>query len=286
MLLFVRKHRLPLLAMADLITPSMLLGLAIGRIGCLLNGCCFGAVCDHAWAIQFPAGSPAYFAQAQRGQMHGFKLSDNPDAEPCLVLAVDPDSRAAFAGLKPGDRLLRVNGRKIETVDDAHRAIARALVEGKPLRIEAQGRPPITVQAVSPPPKQSLPVQPTQPLSTIDALVLYLLLLAYDPFRRRDGELFCLMISIYPVTRFLIEGLRSDEAPAFGTAWSIGQCVSVLMLWCAAGLWFYILRRPKGTAFRRQIAPAARPAPSSAFSAGFASASGATCTCVLRCASQ
>ncbi len=60
MLLFVRKHRLPLLALADLIAPSMLLGLAIGRVGCLLNGCCFGGVCDHPWAIEFPATSPAY----------------------------------------------------------------------------------------------------------------------------------------------------------------------------------------------------------------------------------
>src|SRR5688572_21279710 len=40
--IFVRKHRLPLLAMADLVAPSMAIGLALGRIGCLLNGCCYG----------------------------------------------------------------------------------------------------------------------------------------------------------------------------------------------------------------------------------------------------
>ena len=37
-----QKHRLPLLAMADLIAPSMAIGLAFGRIGCFLNGCCYG----------------------------------------------------------------------------------------------------------------------------------------------------------------------------------------------------------------------------------------------------
>jgi hypothetical protein len=47
----------------------------------------------------------------------------------------------------------------------------------------------------------------------------------------------------------LIESLRSDEAGAFGTSMSIGQCVSLMLLACAAGLWFYILRRPKGLAF-------------------------------------
>ena len=96
-------------------------------------------------------------------------------------------------------------------------------------------------------------MQPSQPLSTIDALLLCLLLLAYDPFRRRDGELFALMMSIYPVTRFLIEGLRSDEAAVFGTGMSIAQCVSLLLLVCAAALWFYILRQPKG--WRSRNAP-------------------------------
>ena len=56
MIYFVRKHSLPLLAVCDLIAPSMMLGLAIGRIGCLMYGCCFGAVCHHDWAITFPAG--------------------------------------------------------------------------------------------------------------------------------------------------------------------------------------------------------------------------------------
>ena len=95
------------------------------------------------------------------------------------------------------------------------------------------------------PPTKSLPVEPSQPLSTIDALLLCLMLLAYDPFRRRDGELFAVMMSIYPVTRFLIEGLRTDEAAVLGTGMSIGQCVSLLLLVCAAALWFYILRQPK-----------------------------------------
>jgi len=41
---FVKKNKLPGLALCDLIAPSMVLGLAFGRIGCLLNGCCFGGV--------------------------------------------------------------------------------------------------------------------------------------------------------------------------------------------------------------------------------------------------
>jgi phosphatidylglycerol:prolipoprotein diacylglycerol transferase len=237
------------LAVADLIAPSMLLGLAIGRVGCLLMGCCYGGVCDHVWALEFPATSPAYRSQAERGQMHGFDVGADDDAKSCLVLKVVPDSRAARAGLKEGQRLLRINEHRINTVGDAHAAIRGAVFDAEPLIVEAEDHPLMTVQAINPPPQHSLPVQPSQPLSTIDALLLCLLLLAYDPFHRRDGELFALMISIYPITRFLIEGLRSDEAAKFGTAMSIGQCVSLLALVCAVGLWQYILRQPRGLAF-------------------------------------
>lgn len=250
MLLFLRKHPLPVLALADLIAPSMLLGLAIGRIGCVLNGCCFGAVCDHTWAIQFPPGSPAYMAQIQRGQMYGFTLSGNPDTEPCVVLAVVPDSPAGRAGLKKDDRLVGINAFAIQATGHAYMAIEEAMRDERPLKIRLKDRPAITVPAVAPP-MRSLPVQPSQPLSTIDALLLCLLLLAYEPFRRRDGEMFAIMMSIYPVTRFLIEGLRTDEAAVLGTGMSIAQCVSILLLACAAALWAYILRQPKGTAFRQ-----------------------------------
>ena len=72
LLAFFRKYRVPLLATADLVAPSLMLGLAIGRIGCLLNGCCYGGPCDLPWAVTFPAGSPAYASQVARGVMYGF----------------------------------------------------------------------------------------------------------------------------------------------------------------------------------------------------------------------
>lgn len=253
--LFVRKHRLPLLALCDLIAPSLLLGLAIGRIGCLLNGCCYGAVCDHSWAVTFPAGTPPYWAQIERGQMYGFTLGGSPKEQP-RVLAVDPHSPAGHAGLKAGDRLESINGVGWQSTDQdvnpLANALTRAFQEQGPLQIQVEGGPAITVPAIAPP-KRSLAVQPTQIYSTIDALLLCLLLLAYDPFRRRDGELFALMMSISPVARFLIEWLRSDEAHVLDTGMSISQNVSILLLICAAALWFYILRQPRGTAFARRI---------------------------------
>lgn len=41
-ILFIKKHKMNLLRSLDLLAPFIALGQAIGRIGCLLNGCCFG----------------------------------------------------------------------------------------------------------------------------------------------------------------------------------------------------------------------------------------------------
>ncbi len=40
--IFIRKHKMDLTGTLDLIAPFVALGQAIGRIGCLLNGCCYG----------------------------------------------------------------------------------------------------------------------------------------------------------------------------------------------------------------------------------------------------
>ncbi len=55
------------LQLADVITPSIFLGIGFGRIGCLLNGCCYGDRCDLPWAITFPAGSVPYEVMLRYG---------------------------------------------------------------------------------------------------------------------------------------------------------------------------------------------------------------------------
>jgi phosphatidylglycerol:prolipoprotein diacylglycerol transferase len=51
---------LPLWKLADILAPSIALGYVFGRIGCLLNGCCYGRACDLPWAIHFPQGHETY----------------------------------------------------------------------------------------------------------------------------------------------------------------------------------------------------------------------------------
>jgi phosphatidylglycerol:prolipoprotein diacylglycerol transferase len=54
---FARRRRLSFLELADCVVPGMLVGLAIGRVGCFLNGCCYGGPCDLPWGVSFPAGT-------------------------------------------------------------------------------------------------------------------------------------------------------------------------------------------------------------------------------------
>jgi phosphatidylglycerol:prolipoprotein diacylglycerol transferase len=64
---FAKRRNLSLLKLADCIAPGMLVGLALGRLGCFLNGCCYGGPCDLPWAVSFPPGSPPWMDQIQRG---------------------------------------------------------------------------------------------------------------------------------------------------------------------------------------------------------------------------
>ena len=119
LVLFCRKHRVPLLATADLIPPGLALGLALGRLGCLMNGCCYGGLCELPWALSFPAGSPPYYSQIARGVFYGLVLSEEPTA-PATVLSVDGHSAAGQVALHPGDRLTEINGVPVRTAGDAH----------------------------------------------------------------------------------------------------------------------------------------------------------------------
>lgn len=60
---YLRRHRLCVAEGLDLLIPSVALGHAVGRIGCFLNGCCFGTVTRVPWGVCFPEGSTAHSFQ-------------------------------------------------------------------------------------------------------------------------------------------------------------------------------------------------------------------------------
>jgi prolipoprotein diacylglyceryltransferase len=345
--LFWWRYRVPLLATADLIAPGMLLGLALGRVGCLLNGCCYGGTCDLPWKVTFPWNSPVHQHQAEDGiaGVFGLKFSDGPSGFPMIesvatespaarqglhagleiseinglsvaargratakeqaaraVLGIDklelllvgddgsefpfgpiddpPESQIhgsgplkiygleiagsdgqralishvrrqspeATAGIRQGQRVQSISGREVSSIGQL-----RQLLDEHRQHPWLRLRPASSTHAIDlsldRPLPRSVPVHPTQLYSTVDALVLCFLLLCYDRFRRRDGALTALMMTIYPITRFLIERIRIDEKNIWGTGLHISQNISLGILAAAVCLWIYILRRPAKLAF-------------------------------------
>jgi phosphatidylglycerol---prolipoprotein diacylglyceryl transferase len=55
--------RVPMIPVADIVTPFLPLGHAIGRVGCFLNGCCWGAPTTMPWGVQYPKTSWGAFEQ-------------------------------------------------------------------------------------------------------------------------------------------------------------------------------------------------------------------------------
>jgi phosphatidylglycerol---prolipoprotein diacylglyceryl transferase len=76
-LYYARKHRLGMGRMADLASPWIAFGLAVTRIGCFLNGCCYGKVSNVPWAVRFPIGSAVH-----RAQVDAHLISANAPALP------------------------------------------------------------------------------------------------------------------------------------------------------------------------------------------------------------
>lgn len=241
---FTRKHRLPLLAMADIAAPCMMIGLAFGRMGCLLNGCCYGGPTDVPWHVTFPRDSPPYADQASRGELLGFRLESRGE-DPAVVVHIDSGSPADAAGLRSGDRVAAVGGQPVRSLTDARDGIFKIIAAGQPLILQLHDNRTIRLSTQQLP-ARSLPVHPAQVYSAIDAALLCWLTWAYFPFRRRDGECIALLLTIHPITRFLLEIIRTDEPSVFNTGLSISQNISIGLLVVAGGIWWYLSRQPRG----------------------------------------
>ena len=59
--IYCHIKRMSLLDVFDFFSPTLGLGLTVTRIGCFLNGCCFGTPTDLPWGISFPAGSIPHY---------------------------------------------------------------------------------------------------------------------------------------------------------------------------------------------------------------------------------
>lgn len=138
---FIRKEGLPLARVLDMTGWAIPFGLAWGRLGCFLNGCCFGACVNHPagaepwWAVAFPRYSPAWLAQLKdemitRGADTSLYLYPTQLMESLAALAV---AAVAYFYLEPRKRFA---GETFLT-SCALYALARFLIEF--VRADARG---------------------------------------------------------------------------------------------------------------------------------------------------
>ena len=56
---YLTLRRLPYGPYYDMFSPAVPFACALGRVGCFLNGCCYGVACSLPWAMHFPARTGA-----------------------------------------------------------------------------------------------------------------------------------------------------------------------------------------------------------------------------------
>jgi phosphatidylglycerol:prolipoprotein diacylglycerol transferase len=225
-LVFFVKRKLPTLALADIIVPGMVVGACLGRVGCFLNGCCFGGLCDPATdlpKVEFPYHSPPYQDQLAKGWLHGLKLEE--DQGHVLIKEVTKESAAASAGLVRGDEIVAVNGHPIAAISQMQQLfIESAAQPDKPLVTQLADRTVHKLAFVPPP--RALPVHPAQLYDAVNLALMALVLWLYFPLRRHDGELLAVGMIFYSITRFVMEIIRVDEPSQLDTGLSISQLLS------------------------------------------------------------
>ena len=260
--IFMLRNKMPVLRTFDIMAPAMALGMAIGRLGCLLNGCCFGGVTDVSWAITFPVGSPAHVHQAAHGDvfLYGLKFEEvNIGERKMLAIAeIQPGSGVESLGLKPKMVLGRIlidvqEGQPIfwspRTCLEAAAELAQAQTTMSQLRFDFFTDPSHTKVRpfwLAPTASKVLPVHPTQIYSSVLALLLCgtLLVLGRLPFyQHREGLVLASFMILYSVGRFGIEIIRTDEESFFGTGLTVSQNVSIVVGMVGMALFLYLVQR-------------------------------------------
>jgi phosphatidylglycerol:prolipoprotein diacylglycerol transferase len=265
-LLVFRKYRLSTLKLADVIAPTIAVGMALGRIGCFLNGCCYGQVACADCAVRpvhFPVAAPAREGLVEAGYqtVAGFTLAEHQTPGGATVGVVNPSSPAAAVGLGPGDQIVGVNGHEVRDSTDLSTYLGslRNWRRGESLvtlSFYKQGQDPSEGQ-----PEQrtfrphTLGLYPTQLYEVVSMVLLFLLLLAYEPFRRHDGQVMALLMMGYALHRYLNEILRDDPRPVGFERYS-----SIILFAAGAVMWLWLQRRAARAPQVKQPAPPAQVA--------------------------
>jgi prolipoprotein diacylglyceryl transferase len=329
LLIYMRVKRLSLRRYLDILSVSLMVGLAFGRAGCFVNGCCYGGACSEDWplATHFPmfskplvkvdsspgpfsagteAPSPVFASQWKRGQLGPSQVDErlvNLLADPPqlhaprylhgalereqldVMLGGEPNARWEFdklagapgflgpqrwaEGLASGKAFLRGS----EFWDEAA-ALARTRPEGivfpegwqylqdrkewllkrfdedhdgalagpERQKADAYLRADLFALAAA---QKSLPVKPAQLISLVNALVIAGILSGFYGLRWREGQVFALLLLLYPLTRIMEEAIRDDNPHNLAQlVFTHNQVVSMLIMLVSLSLWLVLRKLP------------------------------------------
>ncbi|MCG8406306.1 MAG: prolipoprotein diacylglyceryl transferase [Phycisphaerales bacterium] len=258
----------------DIGLPSLAWGLAITRVGCFLNGCCWGAVCldehhpDKAalpWAVEFPFGSNAVIQQYKFGQLTLPKelihVLDSGESFPLprepLEKAVEDDGKtwaqldaAKKQAFDEYEKQKKAGADKtaLTRLDQARQAAGRAISDHLKTEIgfiESHGhkygltpRQLGDLAALYP----SKPAHPSQLYAVINAFIIYWVLSTIFYYRKRHGVILGWLFVLYSISRIFLEAIRSDNPLDTFGGLTISQGISLTTL--AIGLiWLWIMYR-------------------------------------------
>lgn len=188
--------RVPVRLGMDIVAPCLMVGLGLGRVGCFLNGCCYGAACDPNFigAVQYPYYSNAYIEQYDAHQLKAptelTAPSDFPGQEPRLLTPAEIARDPELATLAARQRSNAVHNAQI--------------------------------------------------YSTITALLIAAICVAYFTTRPSPGRVMALGLMLEGTTRFILEMLRSEPpvVHVLGHGWSLSMCIGVGLAITGVVMWF------------------------------------------------
>jgi phosphatidylglycerol:prolipoprotein diacylglycerol transferase len=206
LVMYAIHKKVPLRTAMDIAAPCIVIGLGFGRIGCFLNGCCYGAQCDAGWtgAVTYPYMSPPYEDQIVNRTIRAPEELLVPNAAGQERLISKPElDRGTYRD--PYGTLVPIPA-------GAHEAAASV---------------------------RSAAVLPSQLYSAFTAFLIAAITLAYFTLPHAPGRGFALMLMLEGSTRFLLEILRV-EPPVIGVfslsmILGIGLAVLGIILWFIFG---------------------------------------------------
>lgn len=275
----------------DILTVSTMWALGVARLGCFLNGCCFGGVCTDqhgharfAAAVEFPFGSSASVRQWENRQLtfpaelisdaitnsrDGKVFEAGPLARDYVTMTPEKFYSAQRRFEEVSDQL-DVN-KKLDPNSPRTKELERQVAQARKQADQNRERLLYLRQSLHFPsredPTRSMTmtelsrladqhpahwVHPTQLYSSANGILLSIFLGRMFYRRKRHGVIFGLMMVTYPLARFSLELIRADNPlDTFGLTVSQGVSVGMFLAGC---VYLYVLYK-----FFPERSPAAVP---------------------------